>query len=505
MSDRPLSGPGARDRAARDLRARSRAFLIPLLASLALSPALAARARAGALPPLEPASALAAADSLARAAARPLTFEQALAELSARNGQWRAARADERRAAALRGAARALYLPRAELAGRWTRIDAPIELDLDPIRDVILKLHPAVPPALVPHFIEPVQDREFWKAELQASWPLFTGGRILAANRAAAAELTATREEGRATEGTLVAELARRYFGLRLAERVVEVRHEVLDALTRHHYEAMRLEQEGLVARAERLHADVALAEADRAWRRSVRDAALARAALADLLASDTAVAPASPLFLADVSGDAAAFADTAARANPLLGQLAARREQARAARRAEAGTWLPAVSLFALKELVPEDLTILDPEWAVGVGASWTLFDGLGREHRVAAARRLEDRVDALRDAAAHGVATLVEKRWQELTQAREQWQSLEATRELADENVRVRERAFAQGLATSLDVVDARLARARVEVERLSAARDADVALAELLAASGRIEDYARYRSRADQEVER
>ena len=52
---------------------------------------------------------------------------------------------------------------------------------------------------------------------------------------------------------------------------------------------------------------------------------------------------------------------------------------------------------------------------------------------------------------------------------------------------------------------LADARLALARVEVERLAAAHDFDVALAELLSACGRSADFERYRSSADQEVER
>ena len=49
------------------------------------------------------------------------------------------------------------------------------------------------------------------------------------------------------------------------------------------------------------------------------------------------------------------------------------------------------------------------------------------------------------------------------------------------------MRTRAFEEGLATSLDVVDARLSLSRVELERLAAAYEFDVALADLLEASG------------------
>jgi outer membrane protein TolC len=101
--------------------------------------------------------------------------------------------------------------------------------------------------------------------------------------------------------------------------------------------------------------------------------------------------------------------------------------------------------------------------------------------------------------------VATLVEQKHRELRQAREQFESLDATVTLAGESLRVRTLAFDEGLATSLEVVDARLALARVELKRLAAAYEFDVALAELLSACGESSRFDEYRKRADVEVER
>ena len=83
--------------------------------------------------------------------------------------------------------------------------------------------------------------------------------------------------------------------------------------------------------------------------------------------------------------------------------------------------------------------------------------------------------------------LGTLVEKQYREAEKAREQYEALEATRALADENLRARTRAFEEGVGTSLEVVDARLAQEKVRLERLAAAYGFVNALAELLEASG------------------
>ena len=74
-----------------------------------------------------------------------------------------------------------------------------------------------------------------------------------------------------------------------------------------------------------------------------------------------------------------------------------------------------------------------------------------------------------------------------------------------LARENLRVRSRGFEEGVATSLDVVDARLSLGRVELGKLAAARDFDVALAELLEAAGQTEQYEALRAGASGVVEK
>ena len=115
--------------------------------------------------------------------------------------------------------------------------------------------------------------------------------------------------------------------------------------------------------------------------------------------------------------------------------------------------------------------------------------------QHRVRAARRLEEAIGFERESARRDVRTLVEARYDDYRSAVEQHTSLETSLALAQESLRAESRAFAAGVGTSLAVVDAELALSRIEVGRLTAIYDMDVALARLLEASGksdRILDY-------------
>ncbi len=437
--------------------------------------------------------------------AREISFVEARSAMIAANEQLLADRSDEERMAHLQAAARSLHWPQLSLSAKWTRINDPIDLDLNPIRDVILELNPDVPEQMIPSFVTRVQDESFFKSQVSLTWPIFTGGRIMAANRLADANLEEARHKTRHTRQVLTSQLVSYYFGVRLTKRVVEVRQQVFEALERHAYEARRMEEEGLIAQTERLHAEVALANAKREYQAAQRDEDIARVALASVLALDSEkVGASSTLFLLAQVEPLESFVTASQQNHPILSQIEAKKDQAHQGVKVEQSHFYPDVYLFAMHELNQDDLTILEPTWAAGVGLNLTLFHGLERLHKTRAARALEHKINLLERKAKRDLAALVEKRYQELMKAAEQFQSLESTINVATENLRARKRAFEEGLATSLDVVDAQLSLSSAQVQRLQAAYAYDVALAALLEASGHSERFEEYRLRADVEVE-
>lgn len=419
-------------------------------------------------------------------AAAELSFEQALRQLRSDNESLQASRMEESQRESELSVARGLYYPRIETSARYTRIDEPITISVPQLGSI------------------PVQDDEFWRFNVSFRWPVFTGGRIMAANRAATAYLQESQEKLRRTEAGLISELARRYYGLRLAEQVAGVRREVLEGMEHHLFDARKLEEQGLIARVDKLHAEVTRAEADREYKRALRDVAIARTVLNEILASKEDITPSSPLFLLRNIGLMEEFREQGLSGNPALKQLAAQKEVAHQGYKKELSAFAPEVFLFGVKELYKNDLTLLDPGWSVGIGVTLNLFEGFSGQHRVLAARKQETRLSHLEKAGRLTIGILVEKRYQEVMKALEQYEANETARQFAEEYLRIRKSAFREGYGTSLDVVDAQLALSKVKTERLVAVYEFDVALAELLEASGRSERFEDYRTRSDVEVQ-
>ena len=90
------------------------------------------------------------------------------------------------------------------------------------------------------------------------------------------------------------------YFALRLGQKVVQVREETYNGLKKHYENALKLEANGIINKAERLFAQVSMDEAKRELESARKDLNVAQNALKSILnlTSDEAVNPVTPLFI---------------------------------------------------------------------------------------------------------------------------------------------------------------------------------------------------------------
>ncbi|WP_066097401.1 TolC family protein [Xanthomonas massiliensis] len=335
--------------------------------------------------------------------------------------------------------------------------------------------------------------------------PLYTGGVIPAAQRAAGAATAQASAEREGQRQSLAVQLVQAYFGQRLAEQAVSVRREVRDGLQRHLDDAVKLEREGFATRAQRLQATVARDKAEREYQKALNDLDTLKAALATLLRSGGEVRPLSPLFVSRTPpGDVAEFRRTAQARQPQIARLHALLDQAEQGVRVQQAKFKPQIYLFGQYDFRRRDELIDDPDWAFGIGLKYTFLSPNARPAQISAARAQRDQAEAGLREAANQVALGVDKAWNELETARHQYLLLGSSIEQARENLRLQELAFREGQATSLDVIDARLSLGGARVERAQAAYQYDVALAQLLEVSGQMDRYDDFRRRADEVID-
>ena len=345
------------------------------------------------------------------------------------------------------------------------------------------------------------EDLDGLRSSINSTWAIYTGGQIGATQKALAAGVDQAHAELTGAEEHLDLELAQVYFGVALAANVERTRTEQLQLADRYLQRALRFEQRGVIATVERLNAQVSRDEAARELVRAQSDRGIADARLQRLLHQDAAIEPSTPLFV--ITAPLNALADwlaAADRQHPILAALDARREQAEQGIVIAQSLWKPKVFAFGHYSMSKEHNTLVEPDWIAGIGINYTLLSRENRASKVSAAREGLRQVEGLEEESRNVIYTAVETSYRKVEQAREQFELLESALAAAHENLRLRDRGFEEGQATSLDVNDARNSVARVETARALAAYEFVVALAQLLEASGQTHALPEHIQRAD-----
>ena len=164
-----------------------------------------------------------------------------------------------------------------------------------------------------------------------------------------------------------------------------------------------------------------------------------------------------------------------------------------------EKSNYKPTVALTGTYTMADHDLSPYVPQWMVGVGLNWSLFEGNARNKKLQAARFKEDQVMEAGLKAEEDIKTIIRKLHQQLGMQVEQLEELDKTLEFAQTYVDSRNKAFHEGLSTSTELVDANLLLAKVKIERLQALYNYDVTLATLLQICGSPDMFLQYQASA------
>jgi outer membrane protein TolC len=426
-------------------------------------------------------------------------------------------------------AAKGLYFPTIGVTASAIMMSDPLELDLNPIKDAITPLYKTLGsygkfgdvPGLSDDMATQIMrqklnaglnqiQNEDWTQVLQKQqfavvaatlqWPIFTGGKILIANKSAEIQKRDVHDFSSQKEGELMSELVERYYGLCLASSVVTVRTEVNDGLQKHLEDALKLENQGIISKADLLQARVYSAQAGRELSKALRNLSILNQALLNTMAlgDSSLIEPVSALFYLDSIEPQTYFSTLAQTTNPLLRQIETKKLLSGQKYKAERAEFFPSVALQGTYDIVNKDLSSYLPDWEIGIGLKWTLFDGATRIGKVKAASMQTRQVEEYGMKARDDIATNINKLYNELNMYREQLAELETATTYAEEYLRSREKEFQEEVSNSTQVIDARLALAQVRTERLQAMYNYDLTLARLLEYSGIAGDFPSYAKR-------
>ena len=425
-------------------------------------------------PPATSLQSLAIDLTLDDAIARGLAASHRLAEAAAR-GDAASAVADQRHAA---------ILPQLAAQAGYTRTNHVEAFGLLLPNNQLKIIYPDIP--------------DNYRTRLDLQWPIYTGGRLDALERAARMEAAASADDLAAARADLRLEITRAYWALITAAASLRVVDESVQRVDAHLRDVRNQLDAGLIPPNEVLSVE---AQESRQrmlsiQARSMRD--VAEAELGKLMGAPpgTAIHPVSTLDAPPPPLTAAvgALIEDATRGRSERAALARRVAAAGVRREAATAGAKPTIAFgggldYARPNprIFPRDATWRD-SWDASINVSWPLFDGGRTRAEVAEARatvraaeeRLAD-FDAI-------LAVEVRQRLSELESSRAAIEAASDAVRAAAEAARVVANRFTAGVATSTDVLDAHVALLQAELDHTQAMANARLADARLARALGK-----------------
>lgn len=433
----------------------------------------------------------------------PISFQQAWELLKQNNNSLAAERANVERYEHLKNSKGNLNLPSISVGANFTRLDSDVTLSGQQIMESTGQTVP-LPAALlssIGSITSTVTERDIFSSSIRAVWPIFTGGRISAAQDAAIGKKEEAQSQLAMETQARYEDLAKYYYSVVLAQQVLETRSSVESGLTKHRDNALKLEQQGQIAHVERLQAEASLDKAAVERKKAQKDLDIAQNALTEILGQTTLVEPDGELFVNPSLPSMDAFVEQTLNTYPGLDLLDAKEKQASSLINAEKGKYYPEVYLYGDYSLYEDDslASQMKPDWLVGIGVSVPLIENTGRSDQIKAAHSAVSQVKYLKAQARQDLQVLVKKTYLEAEQALEEVTGLNSSLNLAQENLKLRQKAFTQGLSTSLDVVDAELYLASVKTQQYVASFNYLISLNKLLALTSEMDTFDNYKNSA------
>lgn len=398
------------------------------------------------------------------------------------------------------------YLPSLNFDITYNYIDRDIIIDLNPIRTAMITLQSGNQVALsnlesvlktgaplsaeqqlavkqgataqlnqaLPGFKETLKERAFPKAQLTMNQPIFTGGKISAGVKAAEAQKDMESERLKSEIQDLTTSVISTYLSILMAKENLQVRKDALATIEKHNQRAEGLLKQGLIAPHDKLRAEVALSEAKRNLFEAEELLKIANLALYSVLDTSGNISVGGSLTYKQIDKEVDYFISLAKSQNHTLMQIKSGSKALEAKSYAEKANYFPTIYGFGMYDVFDHYRSGIDPKWAIGIGANFTLFNGLRRTNDIQAAQAEAESMSMLSREVERKIELAVRKHFMEMRLAEYQYRMLNSSLEQAQENFRLNEKRYETGLGTSIELLDAGLSLEAVKLKRNSALKD-------------------------------
>lgn len=421
--------------------------------------------------------------------AQELTLKEAHKLMLAENGEAKASMFEVKAMEEENKATKGLRLPTIGVSGTYLRLDKDIAVDLNEQRDMVGSLMGiSSAEAVLGDWNITLQEKNFGFAAVDIAMPIFAGGKINAANKASEIKLGLSENHHQIKEDELTINLITNFYKLKLAKEAEILRQEVYEAVLLHNNQATKFFENGIIPEVETLNAKVALSNANRELLAVKKDVALATTALQNLIGINAIEGISISYIEPAIVKPLKEYQDEMLHESKQLKVIEKNHELALVGVKIENSDYFPKIGAFGKYIPWTDNLPLAETKWLVGVSAKWEIFNGFQREHKIKASKYKVSQVEEIDKQARLNLSTYTEKLYSTMQKELEQYESLNADEVFAKKLKFMRTRAFEEGTGTSLEVIDATLKLTEIELHKIKALYEYNIAYGELMVLIGK-----------------
>ncbi len=340
------------------------------------------------------------------------------------------------------------------------------------------------------------QPDSIFQTELSLQQPLYTFGRISSGIDQARAGYSAAEAGFEGDRQELIHEVITTYNNVLLAEELLELQHDIKEQVETHLDVVQSNLDAGMVTELDRHEAMVALSEVEQEIVEARSNLKLAREGFRSLLGLERGIeigfAGSYDEAFINLEDEVLKMAEENElidlEDNPQLEALAYQREASEASLEMAEAERFPTIAMVGNYSWEDEDFGFEDSSWSIGVNVSFDIFDGGQRRAEIEQAEAEMRQMEYNRQEAEDGLYIEANRALSSLNDAISQEELTAQMQEQAEEQLRLAELRYSEGVGTSTDVIDARAGYSQARLAGEEARFSRIEALADLYLVLGR-----------------
>ncbi|MFW2160730.1 TolC family protein [Acinetobacter beijerinckii] len=320
--------------------------------------------------------------------------------------------------------------------------------------------------------------------------PLYVGGKINSAKQIASIQAQRSNISEKQQQDSQRLEMIQSYFNVQLQQQLVNTTRFNLNAMQEHYNNALKLEKQGFINKGQRMQFEVARNNAERTYQNAQSNLQASQFSLQNLLKTKQGLNLTTPLFVNTTQNHSLdKLLANYDQNSSLIKKLQMDSQLANENIKVQQAAKKPSVFAFGEYGLDSKE------NWIVGVMAKYNLFSGIDNNKNIRAAELKKYAAELMTERTKQEVENVLYKSFSELNSAQTSHQLLTQNTKAAQENLRIQQLSFKEGMGTATQVIDAQNALNALQSEMALNAYKYILSLATLLQSYGSVDEFKLY----------